>query len=171
MQDLGATATPTTIPGCGEARPSLHQPRHNWGRGPCRVGKASLGSLQEASFLAQEPAESFPDHRTAPAYHQKRPRESLSETAPPKHFAFEEKTRHKLYPEHPPTQLRDMMLQLGYVTETLQKVVRKLAELTLGEVPPTLGAELAADGCKQNNNNDDDNNNNTTTNHHQQQQQ
>ena len=51
---------------------------------------------------------------------------------------------------------------------TLQKVVRKLAELTLGELPPTLGKELA-DACAQHNNNNDnntnDNNNNYNNNH------
>ena len=161
MQALGATATPTTLPGCGETRPSLHQPRSNKGRGTCRVGKSSLGSLHRASFHghAQEQAVIFPDlDRIDPASGF----ESLSENAPPKHFAFEEKTGHKLYPEHPPTQLRHMMLQLDSVTETLQKVVSKLAELMRGELPPTLEKEPAADDCRQNNNNNNDDDNNTT---------
>ena len=129
VYSLRASARPTILPGPGDARASLHQPRSNMGRGTCRVGKSSLGSLQEASFLAQKLAASFPDHRTAPASTQKSPRESLSENAPPKHFAFEEKTKQKFYPEHPPTQLRDMMFQLDGVTMALQKVVRKFAEL------------------------------------------
>ena len=141
VQSLGASATPTNIPGRGDARSSLHHPQHNLGRKPgvaYRVGKHSRGSLHRASFPAQELAESFPDHRTAPASQQKSPRESLSERTPLKHFASEERPRQKLYPEHPPTQLRHM-LQLAGVTETLQKVVRKLAELTLGEVPHLRG--------------------------------
>ena len=166
VYSLRASARPTNLPGPGDARASLHHPHNNLGRKPgvaYREGKHSRGSLHRASFQAQKQAESFPAYRTAPASPQENTRRSLSEKTPLKHFASEEKTRQKLHPEHPPTQLRDMMFQLEGVTETLQKVVRKLAELTLGKVPPTLGAELAADDCRQNNNNNNNNNNTTTT--------
>ena len=48
--------------------------------------------------------------------------------------------------------------------KTLQRLVRDLAQLTLGKVQNTLGAELAADDCRQNNNNNTNNNSNITHN-------
>ena len=168
LRSLGAPATPITLPGVGDARSSPQLPQHNLGRGSCRVGKSSIGSLQEASLQAQELAESFPfSFGIAPA---SRMRRSLSESNPLRHFAFEEGTRHKLQQEQvpPPTQLWEAVSQLRAEIMTLQKMVRKLAELTLGELPPTLGAELA-DACAQhsdnnNNNTNDDNNNTNNTN-------
>ena len=166
MQSLSAPEPPTILPGRLDANSSLHQPRHNSGRGPCRVGKSSIGSLQDASLQAQEQAESFPDSdRIAPASESR----SLSEQTPLKHFASEERTRQKFQEQVPPsTQLRQAVSQLRAEIMTLQKVVRKLAELTLSELPPTLGAELA-DACAKhssNNNNTNDDNNNTNNNNH-----
>ena len=161
VRSLGASEGPNHLPGSFDARPSFHQPRHKGARGPC-TGKASLGSLQEASFQrqVQDQAESLPSYRPAPASAREIPRRSLSEKALPQHFALEGETRHKLLPEHPP-QLEHMMLKI----EILQKVVRKLAR---GRLPPTLEAELAADDCKpdrDNNNNRANNNNNNNNNH------
>ena len=147
MQRLGATATPTTLPGLWRRPPKLASTTVQHGKRNLQGRQVLFRKPPGGKLPAQELAESFPDHRTAPASHQKSPRESLSARTPLKHFASEERPRQQLYPEHPPHQLRDMMFQLGEVTKTLQKVVRKLAELTLGEVPPTLGAELAVDDC------------------------
>ena len=94
MQALGAAARPNHLPGSGDARPSLHQPRSNMGRG-AYTGKPSRGSLHRASFhrQVQEQAVIFPDvDRIDPASGLS----SLSEKAPPKHFALEEETRQKL---------------------------------------------------------------------------
>ena len=164
LQSLGASDPPTPLPGGVDARSSLQLPQYNLGGASCRVDRSSIGSLQDASLQAQEQAKSFPDlDRIAPASESK----SLSEQTPLKHFASEEGTRQKLQEQVPlPTQLWEAVSQLRAEIETLQKVVRKLAELTLGEVPPTLGAELA-DACAQhsNNNNTNDDNNNTNNNH------
>ena len=129
--------------------------------------KLSLRSLQEASSprQAQDLAESLLVYRPAPASLRENPRRSLTAKALPKHFALEGEPS-KLLPEHPPTQhdqldcdkLEHVMLEL----KALQKVVRKLAR---GRLPPTLTAELAANGCNKNNtNNNNNNNNNNTTN-------
>ena len=153
----------TSSPGLPDARSSLPLPQSNLGKEPggAYTGKPSRGSLHRASFhrQVQELAESLPSHRLAPASPTRKT--SVSEKAPPKHLALEEETRHKLATEHPPTQFRDMIFQLDGVTETLQKVVRKFAELVLGELPPTLRGELAANDCKQDNNNRDNNSSNT----------
>ena len=166
VYSLRASARPTNLPGPGDARASLHHPQDNLGdRKPgvaYRVGKHSRGSLHRASFQAQELVESFPDlDRIAPASGFK----SLSEKAPPKHFAFEEKTRQKLQEQvPPPTLLRQAVSQLRAEIMTLQKVVRKLADLTLGELPPTLKNEFAETCAKHSDNNNNTNNNNITNN-------
>ena len=62
MQSLGASDTPKNSPGVVDARSSLHLPQDNLGDNKpgvaCRVDKHSRGSLQKASFQAQELAES-----------------------------------------------------------------------------------------------------------------
>ena len=171
MSSLSAPEPPINLPGRLEASSSLHQPQHNLGGASCRVDRSSIGRLQDASLQAQKLAVSFPDlDGIAPALATEK--ESLSATTPLRQLASEESTRQKLQEQvPPPTQLRHMMLQLGDVIEILQKVVRKLAEFTLGEVPPTLGAELAeacAKHSNKNNNTDDDNNNNNTNNNNNQ---
>ena len=165
MQSLGASETPTNLPGVLDARSSLHRPDNLGNNRPgvaCRVGRHSKGSLQKASFQAQEQAESFTVlDRTAPASKGKSLRRSLSEPTPLKHFAFEEGTRQKLQ-QHvpPPTQLWHVVLQLRAEIITLQHVVRHLAKLTFGKENPQ-GAELG----------EGEPNNNNTTKHQQQQQQ
>ena len=160
LQSLRASDLPTNLPGSVDARSSLQLPQDNLGRKPgvaYRVGKHSRGSLHRASFQAQKQAECFPDSdRIAPASESK----SLSEQTSLKHFASEEGTRQKLHPEHPPTQLWHVVLQLRADIKTLQRMVRNLAQLTLGKVSNTLRAELAEDERKQ-----DNNNNNNNTNH------
>ena len=169
LQSVRASETPIFLPGVLDARSRLQLPQDNLGKKPgvaYRVGKHSRGSLHRASFQAQKQAESFPDlDRIAPASEFK----SLSDQTPLKHLASEEGTRQKLHPEHPPTQLWHAVLLLGAEMKTLQRLVRDLAQLTLGKVPNTLGAELAADDCRQNNNNNNttthNNNNNNNNNH------
>ena len=154
MQAVGATARPTNLPGPGEARPSLHQPRSK-GRG-AYTGKPSRGSLHRASFhrQVQEQAVIFPDDRIDPASGLL----SLSEKAPPRHFALEEETKQKFYPEHPPTQLD--LVQLRAEIAHLHEIVQQLA----GKSFSKQRAELAANGCKQTNNNNNNNNNNSDNN-------
>ena len=131
MQCLGASETPTTLPGVLDARPSLHQPQHNLGGGACRVGKPSIGSLQMKSSKAQKQAVSFPVlDRIAPAFKGKSLRRSLSELTLPQHLALEEKTRQKLLQHDlPPTQLSHVVAQLRAELCILQHAVRQLAEL------------------------------------------
>ena len=176
LQRLGATEEPTTLPGSFDARSSLQQPQHNLGRGSCRVGRSSIGSLQEASKQAQKRAVSFPfSNGTAPALL----RRSLSERTPLRQLcAFEERTGQKLQNQDqdpPPTQLEHMMLQLSDAIATLRQVAIHLAELTCSQSRDSLEAELAkAKGepntNNKNNNNKEDrtdnnhNNNNTNTN-------
>ena len=152
MSSLSAPEPPTNLPGRLEANSSLHQPQHNLGRGPCRVGKSSIGSLQDASLQAQELAVSLPDlDGIAPAL--ATGKESLSEQIPLKHLAFEEGTRQKLQEQvPPPTQLRHMMLQLRDAIVTLHQVVHSLE------------AELAKDEDEKKQNNNQNNSNNTTNN-------
>ena len=144
LQSLRASDPPTNLPGGVDARSSLQLPQDNLGRKPgvaYRVGKHSRGSLHRASFHAQKQAESFPDlDRIAPASGFK----SLSEQTPLKHFASEEGTRQKLHPDHPPTQLWHVVLQLRAEMKTLQRLVRDLAQLTLGKVPNTLGGRACS---------------------------
>ena len=163
MSSLSAPEPPIELPGRLEANSSLHHPQHNLGRGSCRVGKSSLGSLQEANLQGQRLAESFPTTiGIAPALATRK--ESLSEPTPLRQLcASEERTGQKLQEQVPlPTQLRHMMLQL------------KDAIATLHQVMHSLEAELA-DACAQhsdnnnnnnnNNNTDDDNNTNNNNNH------
>ena len=136
LQSLGAPDTPINLPGGVDARSSLQLPQHNLGRASCRVDRSSIGSLQDASLQAQKLAESFPTTiGIAPALATEK--ESLSATTPLRQLASVESTRQELQEQvPPPTQLWQAVFQLRAEIETLQKVVRKLAELTLGEVPP-----------------------------------
>ena len=166
MQSLGASETPTILPGVLDARSSLHQPHNNLGNNKpgvaCRVDKHSRGSLQKASFQAQELAESFPVlDRTATASKGKSLTRSLSETTLPQHLALEESTRQLQQQVPPPTQLWHVVSQLRAEIVNLQLVVRHLAELTFSKVPPTLGAELGEEEVVHNKTNNNNNNNNT----------
>ena len=130
LQSLGAPATPTNLPGRGDARSSLQLAQHNLGhRRPgvaYRVSKHSRGSLQRMSSRAQKQAVSFPDlDRIAPASENR----SLSEQTPLKHFASEERTRQLLKEAPPTTQLRHVVAQLRAELCALQHVVQQLAEL------------------------------------------
>ena len=162
LQSLGAPNTPITLPGGVDARSSLQLPKHNLGRGSCRVGKSSIGSLQKMSSRAQKQAVSFPDlDRIAPAYNLRR---SSSEPTLPQHFALEERTRQLLKNDPPPTQLSHVVAQLRAELCTLQHVVRQLAELqSVACSKKRDNIELgknSAHNKTNNNNNDDDNNNN-----------
>ena len=167
LQSLGASDPPISLPGGVDARSSLQLPQHNLGGASCRVDRSSIGSLQEASEQAQELAVSFPDlDGTAPALADEK-RRSLSATTSLRQLASEESTRQKLQEQvPPPTQLWSVVTQLRAEIEALHQVVRKLAELTFGKVPPTLGAELEEESAhnktnRNNNNNDNDHNKNS----------
>ena len=160
MSSLSAPEPPINLPGRLEANSSLHHPQHNLGRGSCRVGKSSIGSLQEASLQAQKLAESFPSTiGIAPAL--ATGKESLSEQTPLKHLASEEGTRQKLQEQvPPPTQLRHMMLQLRDAIATLYQVVHSLAaELAKDEDERIQNTQPKRQQRQQHHH---DNNNNTT---------
>ena len=176
MHSLGATDLPISLPGKVETRPSLHHPKNNLGlkkEGVTgRVDQNSRGSLHRASFQAQEQDrllfEPTPLRQLAFEEGTEQTR-SLAESNLPLQHALGGGTSQKLQEVPPPTQLRQAVSQLRAEIMTLQKVVRKLAELTQGELPPTLGKELA-DACAKHNDNKNKNNNNNTrddnNNHH-----
>ena len=135
LQSLGTPGTPTIIPGCADAHPSL-QLQNNLGIRKAWRNRSSKQSLQNASFKAQRRAMSFPGtNGTALAS-----KGSLAERPHLEHFALGEEARPKLprrnVPPSPQTQL-DLVPAWAYNNElsqlraeimTLQEAVRELAD-------------------------------------------
>ena len=115
-QDSAAPLAPCSRIGVEDARQSLRYFQHNLGRS--RVG-SYLNSLEEASFQAQEPAESLPSNiGSAPAL-----RRSLSENA------LSGQTRQLLKVPPPTPELGNVVSQLSAELCALRSEVRQLVRL------------------------------------------
>ena len=169
----------STLPDRPDARSSL-QLQHNIGLkkgGAGRVDQPSKESL-ETSFQAQKLDESLPANRLAPSSkllpestplcqfdsEEGTGQTSLAATNLPWRQVLEDKSSQTIKEVPPPTQLWQLMLQLGEKIAKLQQAVSSLAELLDSQLRHhSLDAKLG-DACAEHNNSNNNNNNNNHNN-------
>ena len=136
----GASMASKALPRCTDANSNLQLPQYNLGGTTWDMTRGSM-SLRDASVATQEPAESFPAYRVAPA-------NSFRKVPPPTQLDHD-----KLELEHDSWNHR---VQLRDAIEAMQQAVHSLVAKLDGQHRPTNNND---------NNKNDDNNNNNYNNH------
>ena len=132
---------------CTDANSSLQLQQHNLGGATWAMARSSI-SLRDAGFTTQEPAESFPAYRVAPA-------NGFRKVPPPTQFDHDKLELGNNSWNHS-VQLRDAI-------EAMQQAVHSLVAKLDGQQGPTNDND---NNTNDDNNNNDNDNNNNNTNHH-----